>query len=262
MIKIAFLFLTTAGVFHETYWSDFLRGYEEAYSMYVHSKNGVPQDSFFKPFELANPEMVNAWGNLMWVQRRLLKEALADPENEYFIFLSDSAIPIQTFETVYETITDMGKSFLSFHTNPHLPDGRYPQLKRVFDPIPRYLQQKSEVWSIVTRDHAQRLVDDQLVCQFVSKAFANEEHYVPTLLACHGLLEREAVYGDACAVNWERADSTGSMPYSYYNLNDPYQMQCVAKAVKAGYLFMRKFPAKTDLSPIDHLLAYRSHSNR
>lgn len=109
--KIAFLFLTIANIYHEQTWINFFRGHQDKYSLYVHSKKPLSQESFFKPYELRS-KVETSWTNTMLAQQALLKEALTDPAHEKFIFVSESTIPLQTFDEIYEKLMSTHESFL------------------------------------------------------------------------------------------------------------------------------------------------------
>ena len=87
----------------------------------------------------------------MKAQIVMLKEALKDPTNEKFIFLSESAIPFCDFETTYNFMTSTNKSIFPFSYNVHADKNRAGtfwhyhnyQPKKDFHPIPRHLQYKT-----------------------------------------------------------------------------------------------------------------------
>ena len=112
MFKIAFLFLTISSIYHEGHWLDFFRGNEQYYSVYIHSKNSFENSSPFKKNEIEEKEKT-IWSNTMRAQIALLKEALKDPENEKFIFLSENTIPFYDFQTIYDRVMGTSKSIFS-----------------------------------------------------------------------------------------------------------------------------------------------------
>ena len=135
MLKIALLFLTITDVYHEDYWLDFLRGNETRYSIYVHSKKQVSEGLFFKKYEMAI-KVPTEWERPMKAQVALLREALKDPKNDKFIFLSETTIPLQDFETVYERIMITNKSIFQYWPNPHLKEGPDFDPRRILHEIP------------------------------------------------------------------------------------------------------------------------------
>ena len=99
-MKIAFLFLIISDIYHEPTWIDFLKGHEDKYSVYIHSKDKMPKDSYFKRCEIP-AKIPTSWSKIMKAFIELLREALKDPSNEKFVFLSESSIPLKTFDQAY-----------------------------------------------------------------------------------------------------------------------------------------------------------------
>ena len=88
MLKIALLFLTITNVYHEEYWLDFLRGNENRYSIYVHSKKHVSDDSFFKKYEM-KIKVPTKWEHIMKAQIELLREAFKYSKNARVILFEN-----------------------------------------------------------------------------------------------------------------------------------------------------------------------------
>lgn len=270
MVKIALLFLTISSIYHEKHWQDFLKGNEDRYSVYVHSKEPLAETSAFKQYEI--PEKVEStWANTMKAQIALLKQALKDPLNEKFIFLSESTIPLQSFDTVYDFVTSTDKSIFPFCANVHQDKSRSGtfwdyhnyQPSRILYPIPTHLQYKNHQWVILNRKHAQMMVDDTLFIDIVSRYVCDGEHYPSTFLAIKKLLDIEVLNQQTTYDDWI-ATTSASHPYTFTNLAEPEQLKLISKALQKKlysqqfmYLFGRKFAQECDLSPLDSYLAYR-----
>ena len=122
MLKIAFLFLTISSAYHEQLWSDFFSGHDDQYTIYVHAKNDIPESSLLYPYRIADT-LPTSWSNTMRAQIALLKEALKDPDNDKFVFVSESTIPLATFETVHQRLTCTPLSIFMYRPNPHVIAG-------------------------------------------------------------------------------------------------------------------------------------------
>lgn len=262
MHKIAFLFLTITGVCHEDYWQDFFLGYEDHCTIYVHSKQGVPKNSFFKPFELLTC-VPTSWERTMRAQILLLQEALKDPENQKFIFVSENTLPLTDFKTVYSFIMSNTLSIFYYEKSPHRLPSNVLYAKRNLHPIPLDLQYKSSQWVILTRKHAELMVQDTYYLDIITKYESDQELYPGTFLASQSLLD-EVLPRETTYVNWSRNNLSGPKfypPYIFIKLIEPEEFNCVCSAIENGFLFARKFPEKTKLRPIDHILAYRIAMN-
>ncbi len=254
MIKLAFLFLTMTNISHEDYWRAFFNGHEDDYAVYVHAKHGVDANKWFKQFEL--PYTVeNSWSRTMKSQIALIKEALKDPENQYFIFCSQNTFPLQSFDLVYNQLAPMGKSQFWYEKNPHMdPEnkGAY-QWYRVLKPIPEEKQYKNTQWVILNRKHAQMMADDEQVIRVVSHYPHDQEHYPSTFLSLHGMLD-EVHKKENTLVVWHLNKKP---PYLFNNLDNHHEFQLLTDAIRYGTLFVRKIGEHCDLSPLDPWLAYQ-----
>ncbi len=115
--KIAFLFLTIGNVYHEAPWVNYFKGHESQYSLYVHPKEKLPQESFFHSSILPHREETT-WANTMKAQVALLREALKDPNNTKFVFSSESTIPLTLFDEMYLRLTNDTRSQFYYRKNP------------------------------------------------------------------------------------------------------------------------------------------------
>lgn len=268
MFKIAFLFLTLSSIYHEAHWLDFFKGNEAKYSIYIHSKEPLEDSSPFKRYEIEEKEETT-WLNTMRAQLLLLKEALKDPNNEKFIFLSESTIPFYDFQTVYDRVMETSKSIFPYISNDiHLDPSRSGtfwnyhnyQPRRDMHPIPRRFQYKSPQWVILNRKHAELMANDTKYIDIISQIICDNEHYVPTVLAIKNLLHE--VQQDQTTYDDWIATSSPSSPFTFTDLSDEEQYKIAKRAIKGlnnshKYLFGRKFAKDCDLTPLDGLLAYR-----
>lgn len=259
MFKLAFLFLTIGNVYHEGYWRDFFNGHEKLYSIYVHAKERKSVTSaFFKPHLI--PEHVpTSWAHTMKAQIALLKEALKDPQNDKFIFLSESTIPLQNFAKVYKTLRATPKSIFKTQPNPHLylDSFRTRELNqsRIVSGIPFRYQQKHSQWIVLNRKHAAILVSS---AHYLKKRhiFCDNEHFPGTVLAYNGHV-REIAPEDTTYVNWYLKGPNGRTPFTFSNLKKAQEKALALMALRKGFLFARKFNPNCHLYEIDKFLSYR-----
>jgi len=257
MFKIAFLFLTMAGVFHEHYWQDFFSGHQNKYSILVHSKYGVDNNSWFKPFEMPY-RVENSWARTMKAQIAMLKEALKDTDNEIFIFCSQNCLPLQSFDFMYDMVMPLHKSIFSYEINPHADKSRSCYAThRDIQPIAANKQYKNTQWIILKRKHAQMMVDDAELINLISRYPHDQEHYPSIFFALYGMLD-EVYKCEKTMVVWHLNKNP---PYVFHNLIDPQEFMLIADAIKYGVFFVRKLDEHCNLKPIDHLLDYKNTTN-
>ena len=257
MVKLAFLFLTIGPIHHESHWQDFFIGNQERYSVYVHAKNPLPSSSPFKPYELTTTEPTS-WANTMKAQIALLKQALMDPLNATFIFVSETTLPLQTFDTTYSTLMQHPESMFYYTPNPHTNRNisSYVPLARNLQPIPVKRQYKNSQWIILNRKHAQLMVDDNEYIDIITRYSGDQEHYPSTFLINQGLID-EILPQDFTYVEWH----VGSphFPYEFTDFTKAQELSMMAHAINSGYLFARKIMPHAQLAPLDPLLAYRKN---
>lgn len=118
--KIAFLFIARNRLPLDMVWDAFFKGDKEGrFSIFVHSRPGflfneaTTRSAFFYGRQVNNSIQVD-WGESTMIQaeRILLRNALRDPLNERFVFLSDSCIPLYGFNYIYDYIMSASTSFL------------------------------------------------------------------------------------------------------------------------------------------------------
>lgn len=153
-----------------------------------------------------------SWGDISLVdaERRLLAHAYTDTANQHFVLLSESCIPVQSFETVYQYL------MLSNHSYVEVYRDRNDNTcwTRDFLPlVPFQDWHKGSQWFEIQRDLVPIVLRDTLYYvkfgwTYMKWAYA-DEHYLPTMLrlkAAHRLANRTLTW-----VEWplvRRGEST------------------------------------------------------
>lgn len=260
MLKIAFLFLTISGINHEDHWKDFFKNNEKRYSIYIHSKKPFPNDSIFKKNELSN-KVSTKWGHLIKAEVALLKEALNDPDNQKFIFCSESTLPLQDFNKIYNHVFSSQNSIFPYFVNPHQNPKDRCYKKRNLNLIPKKFRYKNPQWIILNRKHAELMVKDTTIIDIISKYEADDELYPATFLAINHLLN-EIDFEETTYVNWQKKTTKikvlREFPFTFSDFSDPEEYALIEQAINKNFLFARKFSKNCDLSYIDHLLSYKN----
>ena len=114
--KIAFLFLVINDINFPTIWDNYFRGNEGKYSVYCHPKN---PENVVTPWLRDNivPHLVEtSWGYITNAYFTLLYEALKDPLNQKFIVISESCLPLRSFDALYNKLThdEVETSYIRF----------------------------------------------------------------------------------------------------------------------------------------------------
>ena len=105
MKKIAFLFLIKDTIHFPKIWNEYFKDQEGKYSIYLHPK--YPEKTEWKKNRIIKNLQPTQWGHITKAYFELFKEAFKDKQNYKFITLSESCIPIQSFDNFYkDTISD------------------------------------------------------------------------------------------------------------------------------------------------------------
>ncbi|XP_077238520.1 glycosyltransferase BC10-like [Tasmannia lanceolata] len=189
--KIAFMFLTPGSLPFEKLWEKFLLGHEERFSIYVHASR--------EKSEHMSPLFVNrdihsnkvAWGQISMVdaEKRLLANALLDPDNQHFVLLSDSCVPLHNFDYVYNYLMDTNVSFIDCFDDPG-PHGTGRYSDHLRPEVEKKDFRKGAQWFSMKRQHALIVLADSLYygkfknfCKpdVKGRNCYADEHYLPTL---------------------------------------------------------------------------------
>ncbi len=240
--KIAFLFLTVGNIFNEKTWVNFFADAQDRATIYVHSKHHLKKTSFFREFEMQK-KVPTQWDKTMKAQVALLKEALKDPDNQKFVFLSETTIPLQNFDDMYNRLMKHDRSNFHYQKNPHA--------SRTFGSIPSDHIHFNSQWVILNRKHAELMAEDSFFINEMTRDRFDNEHYPSTFLASKKML-KEVEKKDLTMVVW-----TGDKhPHEFSNLSkDPYKDDLLKVINKKRFLFARKFK-RCDLSLLKELLPW------
>ncbi|XP_010928720.1 glycosyltransferase BC10 isoform X1 [Elaeis guineensis] len=189
--KIAFMFLTPGSLPFERLWEKFFLGHEGRFSIYVHASRENPEHAspLFVGREIRSEKVV--WGKISMVdaEKRLLANALQDTENQHFVLLSDSCVPLHNFDYVYNYLMGTNISFIDCFQDPG-PHGNGRYSEHMLPEVEERDFRKGAQWFSVKRQHALLILADNLYyTKFKLYCRPNmdgrncyaDEHYLPTL---------------------------------------------------------------------------------
>ncbi|KAI3432241.1 hypothetical protein D9Q98_003802 [Chlorella vulgaris] len=212
---------------------------QHLFDVYVHPHpnfTGYAPGSLLYGRELGAPERVaTKWGShsLVDAAEALMAAALRNPRNQKFLILSESDLPLYSPEVMYQQLLSEHRSRVNAcNTTAGWGLDHYRWVDRMATPfLPRELWRKSSQWFVLNRKHAQLVLDDRRVeavfqqhCRTTWEDDGDEgwlrvcfpdEHYIPTLLAVHGLEEETDCQGSLMDVDWSRVASTSPHPWEY-----------------------------------------------
>ncbi|CAF2030148.1 unnamed protein product [Brassica oleracea] len=189
--KIAFMFLTPGTLPFERLWDRFFQGHEGKFSVYIHASKERPvhHSHYFLDREIRSDEVV--WGRISMVdaERRLLANALRDPANQQFVLLSESCVPLRSFEYIYNYLMYSNLSYVDCFDDPG-QHGSGRHMDHMLPEIPKKYFRKGAQWFTMKRQHAIVIMADSLYYSrfrdYCGPGIENnknciaDEHYLPT----------------------------------------------------------------------------------
>ncbi|KAJ9548045.1 hypothetical protein OSB04_020588 [Centaurea solstitialis] len=269
--KIAFMFLTPGPLPFETLWDKFFQGHDGKFTVYVHASREKPThvSPYFVGRNIRSEKV--AWGKISMVdaERRLLANALEDPNNQQFVLLSDSCVPIHNFDYVYNYLMFTNVSFLDCFDDPG-PHGGGRYSDHMLPEVEYKDFRKGSQWFTLKRQHAIIIVADSLYyrkfrlhCRpgMDGRHCYSDEHYLPTLFHMvdpGGIANWSVTYVDWSEGKWhprsyrphdvtyELLKNITALDYSLHVTSDKKKTKMINECVWNGtrrpcYLFARKF---------------------
>ncbi|XP_061346181.1 glycosyltransferase BC10-like [Gastrolobium bilobum] len=285
--KVAFLFMTPGSLPFERLWHMFFQGHEGKFSIYVHASREKPVhvSRYFVGRDIHSEPV--SWGNFSMVEaeKRLLANALIDPDNQHFVLLSESCIPVRHFDFVYNYLLFTNVSFIEcyFDPGPH-GNGRY--IKYMLPEVEEKDFRKGSQWFSMKRQHAIIVMADSLYytkfkhhCNPRMEGGRNcysDEHYLPTffnMIDPGGISNWSVTYVDWSEGKWHpRSFSAQDITYELLKTltsidespritSDAQRTVLITPCMWNGskrpcYLFARKFYPET----LDKLMLLFSNS--
>uniref|UniRef100_A0A1J3GGX5 Glycosyltransferase BC10 n=1 Tax=Noccaea caerulescens TaxID=107243 RepID=A0A1J3GGX5_NOCCA len=252
--KVAFMFLTPGTLPFEPLWEMFLRGHENKFSIYVHAskKSPVHTSSYFAGRDIHSHKV--AWGQISMVdaERRLLAHALIDPDNQHFVLLSDSCVPLFDFNYIYNHLIFANLSFIDCFEDPGPHgSGRYSQ--HMLPEVEKKDFRKGSQWFSMKRRHAIVVMADslyytkfKLFCRpnMEGRNCYADEHYFPTLF---NMIDPGGIANwSVTHVDW----SEGKWHPKLYNARDitPYLLRKI-KSIQLAYHVTSDLKKETTVKP-------------
>ena len=110
--KIAFLFLTLSDPNFPDIWDKYFKSNEDKYSIYIHPKN--PNQVEWRRESIIKNLVNTEWGMITRAYIELFKAAFVNADNFMFITVSESCVPIVSFDILYKNLVKNNKSIIKF----------------------------------------------------------------------------------------------------------------------------------------------------
>lgn len=234
--KIAFCFLIYDIINHEELWNNFFKDVDCAkYNIYIHYKTNIDL-KYFNKYKLSNC-IETKWGDISLVkaQNLLLEEAVKDNDNQHFIFISNSCIPLKTFDRII-----LDENFSYFNMCPQ--EQCFPRCNKLLTssnsstpsnsstlpstssnlPSKKHIQ-KSHQWCILNRKHTILLITETDYLNWFQN-FGDEHCYITKLFTKD--LTHEIINKVTTFVDWSSENLKNYSTISKEELNQLKNGEC------------------------------------
>jgi hypothetical protein len=185
--KIAFLFLTIKNINFPNIWNKYFLGNENKYSIYIHPK--YPNEVTWHKECIIKNLVETEWGLIVKAYIELLKESIKDKQNYKFIFLSESCVPIQSFDNFYRKATSDNLSWIKL-----MPITNYDYNVRLNKSNNKFIKHYSR--SMLSKYHVNKLLKKQKELEFFYKMHVGDEFYLSVLLPLTKLKDFPVTFDD------------------------------------------------------------------
>lgn len=242
-MKIAFCFLTYDIIIRYDVWNTFFKNIDEnLYSVFIHPKNVQQFNNYTFKYNIVKKRVSTERKddiNIVKATLRLLEETYNNDLTKnitHYIFLTQSCIPLYSFNTLYKIITKFPLSVISYIDNNKKE--RYYQLSSM---MKKYINQinfvKQQPNMILTKDDVKLLISNDFTEHFKYMQ-CPDEHYFVNILS--NILRKKIIKKQTHFCNHD-LQKTQALEYTIINKTFINNMR------KYGFLFMRKVKIKSNI---------------
>ena len=119
-MSIALCFLTYKNIKHTKIWNNIFKKYKNILNVYIHNKYDFIDKKYNTHKFCIKNTMKTNYGDISLVKAtiQLFRAAYYNKDNKFFILLSDSCIPIQNFDYIYNLINKHNTNLFYGHGHP------------------------------------------------------------------------------------------------------------------------------------------------
>jgi len=176
MSKIAFCFLTYENFSQPALWNNFFSNKQDKYNIYIHNKLPFIDYVYHNEKYCIDNCIATQYAHISVVKAtiELFKKALLDPENKYFVLLSESCIPLYNFDDIYSMIQTKNTNIIDVVNNTNMERFNDLNYDNFFDKN-NFAKQKP--CTILNRTTAELFAYTDFTYLFNDNFYAPDEHY-------------------------------------------------------------------------------------
>ncbi len=209
--RVAFLFLTRNMHNHPDIWEEYWRGHEDRIAVYGHARERhylmLPGRGGWLAAAQIAEHLPTEWGDLSLVraQLALLRAALADPRNRFFVFASESCVPVRPLRDLLRLVSLDGRSRFRVETTDELLERQPFKAARATPEsrIPAGQWRFHSQWMLLNREAAELIAANAALLECFTGTHAPDECAFGTLLHAAGYpLEKKVAAQDVTWSLW------------------------------------------------------------
>ena len=256
-------FLIYDTINHEQLWYDWLTNVDkQKYNIYIHYKEDKPLQ-YFEQYKLKNT-IPTKWCDvsIIHAHNRLFQEAYNEHNNYKIISLSQSCIPVKSFDYIYHQLTKDNYGYMNRASHSQ----NFPKCNSLLRFYPKQIIQKSSNWFIINRTLTKAILsmNKKRINTLYQPIFCPEEHYYITTIYSHKLqnelkMTPNLSYATTFAA-WPDTNDYQTFRGSVLSKNSPNEYKRISNKelqslINSQSFFARKFLPECDLQYLyKHLL--------
>ena len=238
-MKIAFCFLTYDIIVRYDIWNKFFENIDiNKYTVFIHPKNIININPYKFNYNIVkNRIQTTSKDNITIVKAtlRLLQEAY-DEKISHFVFLSQSCIPLYSFDILYNIILKIPLSIISYID--YNKKERYYQLSNNIKKYINYTQfVKQQPNMILVQDDVYQFIKNDYTIYFNNITCPDEHYFINIILY---ILNKNIIKKQITFCNY---DFTKTQALEFNNISKNF----IERIRNYGFLFMRKINKKSKI---------------
>lgn len=242
--KVAFLFLTRGRHHHPDVWQNYWRGETSRISVYGHASDRSWAAADSTEDWLATAQIPShcptVWGDISLVHAELalLKTALADLRNQFFVFASESCIPVRPLQELLRLLSIDGRSRFRTETIAQVHAVNPFKSARASEcgPVPPEDWRFHPQWMLLNREAAELIMSNAPLVDLFAGTHAPDESAFGTLLHLAGYpMESRVASQDITWTRWP--SSIAANPETFFDITP----EVAGDIAASGCYFARKF---------------------
>lgn len=238
-VKIAFLFLMQRDLHQGSLWQNYLSDAEKFVNVYAHCSFPASLNGFIKSFII--PSIPTLWGDLSLVRATilLLSRAYECEENEFFVLVSESCIPVVPFDEIYYRLFRKAKSVC--HAVP-LAHEDIPPILRMAG-YGGHVWKQSQ-WMILNRAHVRQILNGGCPELWIEWPVPDEAYFISTLSRLGVNIKDEVELSGSTWTRWLHPRSSSPLTFDWFS------PATLTEIEQSGALFVRKVHSACDLESV------------